>query len=76
MMMMMMMTMMMMMLMMMVMMMMMMVMTFFVPHRSHAQQLIHSLLNNLFVAEKASSQLYAPLELNALMRDALIRTKQ
>ena len=42
---------------------------------SHAPQLIHSLLNNLFVAEKASSQLYAPLELNALMRNALSRTK-
>ena len=43
---------------------------------SHAPQLIHLLLNNLFVAEKASSQLYAPLELNALMRKTLIRTKK
>ena len=65
---------MMMLMMMMMVMMMMLVMTFFF-FLSHAPQLIHSLLNNLFVAEKASSQLYAPLELNALMRNALIRTQ-
>ena len=42
---------------------------------SHAPQLIHLLLNNLFVAEKASSQLYAPLELNAIMRILLLGPK-